>query len=103
MLLLYSYIPVTVAMCISRLEKELSECERRNKLSHRWLQSDRQYKELEHSLLFNKKEQILLELWKVSQRRLFLLKLKRKYAGIYAWLYHANVDVIYIYMQMDKK
>ena len=29
----------------------------------------------------DKKEQLLLQLWKVSQRRLFLLNLKKKYAG----------------------
>lgn len=66
----------------ARLEKELNECEREHAISHRWLKSDSQYKELEYSLLLDKQEQLLLELWKASQRRIFLLKLKKKYAGM---------------------
>ena len=63
-----------------RLEGQLSEWERKYSLQ-RWLPSDTVYKELEYSLVLDKKEQLLLELWKISQRRLFLLKLKKKYAG----------------------
>ena len=33
--------------------------------------------------ILQKREQLLLVLWKSSQRRLFLLKLKQKYAGLY--------------------
>ena len=47
-----------------------------------WLPSDSEYKELKYSLLVEKKDRLLLELWRVTQQRLFLLKLKKKYAGI---------------------
>ena len=47
----------------------------------RWLPSDKRYEECERTLLFSKSEQLLLHIWKASQRRVFLLELKRKYAG----------------------
>ena len=33
--------------------------------------------------MLSKKEQLLLDIWKAGQRRMFLLNLKRKYAGIF--------------------
>ena len=53
----------------------------------RWLPSDSKYKELQYSLLVEKKDRLLLELWRVAQQRLFLLKLK-KYAGTRVRILH---------------
>ena len=54
----------------------------------RWLPSDSKYKELQYSLLVEKKDRLLLELWRVAQQRLFLLKLKKKYAGTRVRILH---------------
>ena len=54
----------------------------------RWLPSDSKYKELQYSLLVEKKDRLLLELWMVAQQRLFLLKLKKKYAGTCVRILH---------------
>ena len=57
--------------------------EEKHAVPARWLPNDKRYEECEHTLLFSKSEQLLLHIiWKGSQRRAFLLDLKRKYAGI---------------------
>ena len=66
-----------------RLNKKLEDFEAKYSLPNRWLPSDAQYKECEYALLLSKKEQLLLHVWKAGQRRMFLLNLKRKYAGLY--------------------
>ena len=63
----------------------------------RWLPSDSKYKELQYSLLVEKKDRLLLELWRVAQQRLFILELKKKYAGtcvrIYKYEKSCNVKI----------
>lgn len=49
---------------------------------HRWVPSDREYIEHEHILNLRKQEVALLQLLKACNRRSFLLKLKKKYAGL---------------------
>ncbi len=62
-------------------EKKLKEIEQNHCISLRWKPSDREYQEMEQALLGEKKEQLLLAIWKAAKRRAFLLKLKAKYAG----------------------
>ncbi len=63
-------------------EKKLKEIEQNHCISLRWKPSDREYQEMEEqALLGEKKEQLLLAIWKAAKRRAFLLKLKAKYAG----------------------
>jgi len=69
-------------LCTIRLDSQLKELERKHSLPCRWLPSDNEYKENEYTLSLTKKEQLLVQLWKTGQRRQFLLKLKRKYAGV---------------------
>lgn len=66
-----------------RLDKKLLDFEAKHSIPKRWLPSDTQYKECEYAVLLSKKEQLLLCVWKASQRRMFLINLKRKYAGQY--------------------
>ena len=67
---------------IYSLERKLDEIEKAYSLSHRWLPTDHEYTENQQAMMRHKKEQVLLALWRSSQRRLFLLKLKGKYAGL---------------------
>ena len=55
--------------------------EKQYSIPRRWLPSDALYKECEVS--FDKKEDLLLQMWQASSRRMFLLKLKKKYAGMH--------------------
>ena len=64
-------------------KKNLKDMEQKLSISTRWTSSDVEYKEVEHALLTNKREQMLLAMWKAAKRRLFLLRLKAKYAGTY--------------------
>ena len=64
--------------------------EEKHAVPARWLPNDKHYGECEHTLLFSKSEQLLLHIWKASQRRAFLLDLKRKYAGII--IYHVSIS-----------
>lgn len=66
---------------ILRLEGQLEKIERNQSISTRWHPSDIIYKENEFVVLQAKREHLLLEIWKASQKRMFLLKLKMKYAG----------------------
>ena len=66
---------------MDRLNAKLEDLERKLSLSHRWVPSDVEFKECEHTFSYDKKQQLLLELLKASQRRMFLLKLKKKYVG----------------------
>ena len=59
----------------------MEKTERKQSISTRWHPSDIIYKENEFVVLQAKKEQLLLEMWKASHKRMFLLKLKMKYAG----------------------
>ena len=45
-----------------------------------------EYKEIEYAVLLTKQEQLLLQIWKTTQRRLFLLQLKSKYAGVFIFI-----------------
>ena len=66
-----------------RLGNQLEEMERKHSLHCRWLPTDKEYKENEYALLLTKREQLLIQVWKTGQRRLFLIQLKRKYAGMF--------------------
>ena len=55
----------------NRLEVQLSKWEQKHFFT-RWLPSDKEYKELEYSLIVDKQEQ-LLELWKTSNEVSFTL------------------------------
>lgn len=66
-----------------RLDKKLEEFEVKYSLPKRWLPSDSQYRECAYAVLLSKKEQLLLHIWNTAQRRMFLLDVKRKYAGFY--------------------
>ena len=67
----------------NRLENQLEEIERKNLLSSRWLPNDT---EIEYAVLLTKQEQLLLQIWKTTQRRLFVLQLKSKYAGVFIFI-----------------
>ena len=64
-----------------RLNGQLEKIEKKHSVSSRWLPGDAIYRENELAYLQSKREQLLLGIWKASQRRMFLLKLKMKYAG----------------------
>ncbi len=67
------------------MENELIEFESRHAIfNYRWSSTDKLFKECQYAILFSKKEQLLMEIWKAGQRRLFLLNLKGKYAGMLA-------------------
>ena len=76
---------VEMFLCMSfhtflcRLDNELKDMKEKYAVPARWLPNDTCYEECEHTLLFSKSEQLLLQ---ASQRRAFLVDLKRKYAGI---------------------
>ena len=57
--------------------------ERKHSILSRWLPTDKEYKDIEYTVLFTKQEQLLVQMWKTGQRRLFLIELKRKYAGLF--------------------
>ena len=61
------------------MDKNLLNLEK-NK-TERWLPSDSDYKLREKALAQDKMEQLLQELINGSQRRVFLLQMKSKYAG----------------------
>ena len=65
----------------TRLNQNLVDMESSHHIPQRWLPTDRVYKDSEFSIMNNKKEQILLQIWNTGQHRMFLLQLKRKYAG----------------------
>jgi len=64
-----------------RLDKQLSDLERKHHLSFRWNPSDMEYLEAQRALSREKSNQVAEALWTTSSRRQFLLKLKAKYAG----------------------
>ena len=57
----------------------------------RWSEMDKRYKDSLNALMLSKQEQLLLELWKTGQKRVFLLNLKKKYAGILHKHYLTNL------------
>lgn len=65
----------------SRLEAELNKIEKKHHISQRWLPTDSNFIEYKCLLASNQSEQILQQICVAGQRRLFLLNLKRKYAG----------------------
>ena len=86
MVSLSNYANLTVlptTYCIIRLENRLEEMERSHSIPSRWLPTDEEYKKSEYAVLLTKKEQILMQIWKSEQSRLFLLQLKRRYAGMW--------------------
>ncbi len=94
---------VIIYINIFRLDKHLVDLEKKHCIPCRWLPSDEVYKECELSILFSKREQLILQIWKASQRRMFLLKLKKRYAGLcviyvsiiveyYNYHYYNNID-----------
>ena len=70
----------SLSLCNS-IEKQLQDIEVKHSVSLRWTPSDREYMDTGKTLLVNRKEQLLLTIWKAAKRRSFLLKLKAKYAG----------------------
>ena len=62
------------------MDKNLLNLEKKNKIE-RWLPSDSDYKLCEKALAQDKMEQLLQKLINGSQRRVFLLQMKAKYAG----------------------
>ena len=64
-----------------RLEKVLSNLEKKHNVSTRWLPTDRQYIETTALLSEEKQKQLADCLISTSSKRQFLLKLKAKYAG----------------------
>lgn len=63
------------------LEIHLQDIEKKHNIM-RWTPLDKEYVELDHILKLNMQETLLLQLLKSANRRLFLLKLKKKYAGL---------------------
>ncbi len=63
------------------MTKKLDEVEKKYSMHKGWSQSDMEYKENLYAILLGKKEQLLFEIWRTGQRRIFLLNLK-KYAGL---------------------
>ena len=57
------------------------EFEKKYSIAKLWIPSDKEYRDCEHSVTFSRSEQLLLEILKAGQRRMFLLKLVKKYAG----------------------
>ena len=85
---------VLLLCCITdRFEDKLVAIESKHSVFKRWKQSDALYKEHYYAISFSKKEQLLSEIWKAGQRRLFLLNLKRKYAGSYLYIAVANYRI----------
>ena len=69
----------------------------------RWSEMDKRYKDSLNALMLSKQEQLLLELWKTGQKRVFLLNLK-KYAGILHKHYLTNLFSYYNYIiQMGRR
>ena len=81
---LYKYFEFTYVLIpfFPSTEKKLEEIEEKHSITSRWTPSDKEYQKLEHSLVTDKKEQLLMAIWKAVKRRVFLLKLKAKYAGM---------------------
>ena len=73
---------VVSVLFVCSISKKLKEIEIKHSISSRWTPSDREYKESEHALLSDKKEELLRVIWKAAKRRSFLLQLKAKYAGM---------------------
>ena len=66
-----------------RLTQNLLDIERKHHVLQRWLPTDQLYKDVEGSIMVEKKkEQILLQILNTGQQRMFLLQLKKKYAGM---------------------
>ena len=65
----------------------MKDIEQKHSIPSRWTPADVEYKEVEHAILADKMEQLLLAMWKAAKRRSFLLKLKAKYAGMYYQLH----------------
>lgn len=69
-------------MEVMKLENNLKDIERKNKLRNRWSPSDREFVYYKSLLEKNQRWHLLSSLWTTSNRRKFLLKLKAKYAGM---------------------
>ena len=58
----------------------MTEYEKKYSISQRWLPSDKEYKDCMYTVLL-RGNSYFCTFWKAGQRRMFLLKLKKKYAG----------------------
>ena len=76
------------------LDKRLKEVEVKQAILVRWTPSSTEYRELERQVLDNKREYLLLGIWEAAKRRMFLLKLKAKYAGNYSLLGSVAIIII---------
>ena len=68
-------------MEVMKLENNLKDIERKNKIRNRWSPSDREFVYYKSLLEKNQRWHLLSSLWTTSRRN-FLLKLKAKYAGM---------------------
>ena len=82
------------------LDKKLKEVEVKQAILVRWTPSSTEYRELERQVLDNKREYLLLGIWEAAKQRMFLLKLKAKYAGKYSLL--GSVAIIINYSDGQK-
>ena len=72
---------VIIVLYLFRLGTKLQELEKQHHVPHRWVLTDVEYMEVQSSFSMEKKNQISEALWATCARRLFLLKLKSRYAG----------------------
>ena len=86
--------------CQLSLDKKLKEVEVKQAILVRWTPSSTEYRELERQVLDNKREYLLLGIWEAAKWRMFLLKLKAKYAGKYSLL--GSVAIIINYSDGQK-
>ena len=91
---------VTKNVSACRLNSRLEEIERKHAIQHRWSQSNVEYTECLYTLALDKREHLLISMWKSGQRRTFLLNLKKKYAGVCCTYV---IAVFSITMQMGRK
>ena len=66
-----------------RLDKQLSEFEKKHEIAVRWSENDHLYTSAKLSHLSELQEEVKSSMWTLVTRRQFLLKLKAKYAGMY--------------------
>ena len=70
-----------------RLDKDLVAVENANSVAVRWTLNDEEYKTAMRIQVVTKCNQLVEKMKPLSQERLFLLKLKEKYSGIYIYIY----------------
>ena len=90
-------IHVFMMLIPCRLEKVLSNFEKKHNISTRWLPTDRQYIETTTLLSEEKQKQLADCLISTSSKRQFLLKLKAKYAGNHNYAKYTAIIIINYY------